>query len=197
MVIPGGKVVAGPLYATGRACHMRKDHRSNPGLTARALEDRLRVRPNMVSIDPGDIHVGFVSWDHGLPDHLEEFTPARCMQVIESMASTNWLDLVVIEEWKLYPEMAQKMVGSDFPTCQLIGALRYVLDCAEIPYHLQPAQIKYPTMGVLRNARFKLISQRTGCSGHVQDAELHGWYFMIRGYQQFERDTGVSLERVA
>lgn len=184
--------------AGGLLFTMRKDRVRNPGITARSLQDRIKVGPlNFVSIDPGDVHVGFVSWDQSLPDHLEEFTPKQCLRIIQRMANTSWLDLVVIEDWRLYPDMAQKMIGSDFPTCQLIGALKYILDGEGVPYHLQPAQIKYPTMGILKNARFRLISQRTGCSNHVQDAELHGWHFLIRGHEQFEKDTGKSLRKTA
>lgn len=198
MIASSGNMDIGFPYAGGLVLNMRKDRRDNPGITARGLADRIKVRPlNFVSIDPGDIHVGFVSWDQSLPDHLEEFSPQKCLKVIQRMAKTNWLDLVVIEDWRLYPEMAQKMIGSDFPSCQLIGALKYILDGADIPYHLQPAQVKYPTMGILKNSRFRLISKRTGCSQHVQDAELHGWHFLIRGYQQFEHNTGQSLGRIA
>ncbi len=190
-------MVIGSRPLTGQSTTVKK-LRDNPGITTRGLQDRIAVRPlNMVSIDPGDIHVGFVSWNQGVPDHLEEYTPEECCQVIEHLAQTSWLDVVVIEEWRLYPTMTDKMVGSDFPTCQLIGILKYILDGAGIAYHLQPAQAKYPTMGVLRNSRFQLISKRIGASNHVQDAELHGWYFQFVGHKQFHQNTGINFEKGA
>lgn len=177
---------------------MRKNTRSNPGITADALVDRIGTRPlNMVSIDPGDLHVGFVSWDQGVPDHLEEMSPPQLLKVMEKMVQTSWLDLVVIEDWRLYPNKTQEMIGSDFPTCQLIGALKYILEGEGIAYQMQPAQIKYPTMGILKSAGFKLVSKRVGCSNHVQDAELHGWYLQFRGYEQFMREWGTDLRKDA
>lgn len=46
---------------------------------------------------------------------------------------------------------------------------------------LQMADIKKPTIGVLRSRKIKSTAKREAAGGHAFDAELHGWYYILKG----------------
>lgn len=149
---------------------------------------------NFVSIDPGDIHVGWVRWEDSQPVHLEELTPDECAKQMKFLRGQ---DVIALEDWRLYPDKANTMIGSDMPTCQLIGVIKYLAEENGIPVLMQGAGIKEPTRGVLRHRDVTLLSKQMGLSDHVQDAELHGYHFMLNGYKRFEAAFGTSLRRAS
>ena len=46
---------------------------------------------------------------------------------------------------------------------------------------LQMADIKKPTTGILRSRKIKSTAKRLSAGGHAFDAELHGWYYILKG----------------
>lgn len=46
---------------------------------------------------------------------------------------------------------------------------------------LQMADIKKPTVGILRKRGVKSVAKRERAGGHAYDAELHGWYYILKG----------------
>ena len=96
-------------------------------------------------------------------------------------------DIVVIENYVLYPNTKEAQIGSEFETPQLIGILKYYLDSNDIEWFLQKASIKprYKNEILLRKG---IITQRQNStryyavgmplSGHILDAIRHGEYFI-------------------
>ncbi len=95
-----------------------------------------------------------------------------------------------IEEWRLYAEQADRHVGSDFPTVQLIGALKLGARYgarkarsdgrAEPVLTMQPAAIKATTVALLRRRGIQSVAVADGAGGHAKDAETHGWYHLLQ-----------------
>lgn len=166
------------------------------GLTTELMQKMTGLRPlSFISIDPGDVHVGWVQWENLMPVFLQELTPDECAARLESCLKRKFLDAVVIEDFRLYAKEATVQIGSDMPTCQLIGVIKYITNQNQVDWLMQGAGIKEPTRGVLRHKEIELLSKQLGLSGHVQDAELHGWHFMLNGYKRFERAYGVQLRK--
>lgn len=175
---------------------MRKqDHLPATGIDSATVRKFTGLRPfNFVSIDPGDIHVGWVRWENCVPAHLEELTPDECIKQLEFLEGQ---EAIVLEDWRLYADKANTMIGSDMPTCQLIGVIKYLAKQRGIPILMQGAGLRKPIEGVLRNKGIQLYSRKLQLSDHVQDAELHGWTFLWNGHKRFERAYGVSFKETA
>lgn len=137
-------------------------------------------RTQIVAIDPGGAHVG---WAEGLTDPTEivqvhELDPEGAINRAETLFPVT--DVVVIESFTLYPDKARLLVGSDMPTSQLIGALRYLARANGCEIVMQPASIKTPTLSVLRHRGVGLEAVRLRKGGHAKDAETHLHHYLIR-----------------
>lgn len=175
---------------------MQKNMSQPAGMTADQVSKMTGLRPlKFISIDPGDVHVGWVEWDNLIPVFMQELTPPEAAERLKKNLESKFWDAVVIEDFRLYAKEATVQIGSDMPTCQLIGVIKYISEQYQVDWLMQGAGIKEPTRGVLRHKEIELLSKQLGLSGHVQDAELHGWHFMLNGYKRFERAYGVSLRK--
>lgn len=124
-----------------------------------------------ISIDPGSKHVGMTWWRDSEVDRCDEYTPTEAMWAIDERKP----DVLVVEQFRLYPTHAQILTGSTMGTSQMIGALAWWACFNDKPMTLQPAAIKIPTRAL---ARTKGIETPPG-SIHAQDSFLHGvyWWF--------------------
>lgn len=137
----------------------------------------------VVAIDPGGEHVG---WCEGLVyqdgtvyvDHLQEYDPAGALDRAEGVFPTA--DTIVIESFRLYPDKAKMLVGSEMETSQLIGALRYLARRSGREPVMQPASIKVPTESVMRHRGVRHLAVSRGLGGHVKDAETHLFQYVYR-----------------
>lgn len=134
----------------------------------------------IVAIDPGDVHVGMctlgalsmpVQWEHRL---VETTTPDMCLDVLRA----NSPDIVVVEEFRLYPWKAREQGFSQFLTCEMIGAIKlwhrwYSPDTKLV---FQPAIIKKPTFGIMKGRGIAL----TPGTQHQKDAEAHMYHYLER-----------------
>lgn len=132
----------------------------------------------MISIDPGGAHVGWARFDHGQCTQVRELTPAGSVRWAREQFADH--DVVVIESFILYPHLAREQIGSDMPTSQLIGVLRYIANTNGCMVRLQPASIKKPTLSLLRHRGVELRSVKQRVGGHAKDAETHGYHYLIR-----------------
>lgn len=182
----------------------------------------------LIAVDPGDVHCGvafFIRADNEWGwqcTNTEEFEPD---EFLDALAETYvdqdpaW-QFLVYEKFRLYADKARLQTGSEFPTAQAIGVIRWLgrthnrhaaehraaLESGSLatcqftggtcdpsrnggrgryvgPVELvcQPADIKKPTAGILRTRGIKSVAKREGDTlGHRVDAELHGWYFLLR-----------------
>lgn len=113
-----------------------------------------------------------------------EFPTAKCIGVIE------WLGRSQNRHASEHARADEE--GLDI-TCRLAGGTcdpnrpggpRYV---GPVDLIKQPADIKKPAAGILRTMGIKSVAKREGDKlGHRVDAELHGWYFILRTLAQRE-----------
>ena len=154
----------------------------------------------ILAIDPGDVHIGLAcgvalrDGDPGSDELVYAFemghTPA--LFAIHTAIQAGWIDLLIVEEWRLYPDKAMQQVGSEMLTAQMIGAIRWMVahkhrwqsevesaTQAELKPQLvmQPASIQNTTKAYLR----KLGIERTSVKGadHALSAELHWWKYVL------------------
>ena len=124
-----------------------------------------------VSVDPGDVHVGYATWDHERCTGAVELTPADCVDLVWDLAATGTLGLLVVERFTLYPWMAAEQSHSPMLTPQLIGALTHVARRFKVP-------CEFPQASKLKEVYNTPLSKRLhawrGHGKHAKDAEAHG-----------------------
>lgn len=147
----------------------------------------------LVAIDPGGEHVGVAGFGYGQDEgavciRAIELAPVDTEELIWAMCVNSAIDALVIESWRLFPDMAPKLAGSDMPTSQLIGSLRFIARRFAVPVTLQDPVIKVPMAHLLRAAEIPLRSVKEGKGGHAKDAELHGWRYLVSSGQTGRSD---------
>lgn len=150
---------------------------------------------HMVAVDPGGEHVGVAAFGKD-DDGWEcvwagEMTPLEFEDWLSEQYATGRIDILVYESWKLFPDKAKQQTGSDMPTSQLIGVIKYIHRACksskvrfpgpDAQIFVQDPSIKIPTRsllkarGMLSMAKFLKIPL-----DHAADAELHGWHLILK-----------------
>ena len=99
----------------------------------------------LMAIDPKNVHVGWARFDRIARDatvHAGEVDPARLMSILVNLARYAPDCVILVEEWRLYPQTARTQIGSNIPTSQLIGAIRYVAQLNNLEVVMQPADMR-------------------------------------------------------
>ena len=86
------------------------------------------------------------------------------------------VELVVIEEWRLYPWAAEALAWNECRTARVIGALEYICRERGIPYVMQPAKIKESAQAA--GVENLYLSPRHE-NRHANDALQHFVYFNL------------------
>lgn len=156
----------------------------------------------VLALDPGD-RVGWAradvdpssgTWDdfrHGitpLKDMAlavhERVTGGRNRRPLEHERS---YDLVVCEDWRLYPHLAKTMVGSAFPSVQFIGMVKLSCWLSGTKYVTQGAAIKTTAdkvMAKLNPELHELVTKPIAHDdGHDLDAIRHLYFWTYRNTQ--------------
>lgn len=150
----------------------------------------------IMSVDPGEKHNGVAfatldpnvepgrqlvlrwqgDWDRNkIYDELEEYKSSQVKR----------LDLIIIEEFRLYPWMAREQGFSSFETVEVIGALKYLADrVLDIPYVMSKTSNKAPAVSVAKSNQPTLVRRGSGgktdfvgSNQHERDALSHlVWY---------------------
>ena len=144
-----------------------------------------------LTVDPGE-HTGWSTWTDGsLTDagtlELDEFVPsvAAALEVPyggpieeETVAAITGIELLVIEDWALYPWKLQSLAWDKCRTARGIGALEFIAKAAGKPYILQPASIKDAAVaGGAEDLFFRPLDENR----HQNDAIMHGVYANLTG----------------
>ena len=90
------------------------------------------------------VHAGTVAlWDfiHAFGAALSVTSP-REAQDVELLQELRGCELLVYEDWALYPWKLQELAWDQCRTARGIGALEYICQAAGIPYAAQGAKIK-------------------------------------------------------
>lgn len=138
------------------------------------------------AIDPGE-SVGIArTYEHPATYDtldLSHYYAATTVQIgtfeeqFERSIQTERVDLIIVEEYRIYPDKAQMHIGQPLITAELIGAIKWMAKRQDIPLVEQPAGIKATTAAVLKGRGFKSI----GNTLHARDAEKHLWYYVLNG----------------
>jgi hypothetical protein len=100
------------------------------------------------------------------------------------VAAASDYDVVVMEEWRLYPHMANNFVGSAFPSVQFIGAVRLCCKLSGTKLVMQGASVKKTadkTLAKLRPDLHELVTRPIKHDdGHDLDAIRHLWVYTYR-----------------
>lgn len=148
---------------------------------------------NYLAVDPGDVHQGVAyfeldcAFDEGTQtgnwSMIRHWTRDLNRRSLFKLVEDGSIDALVIEAFRLYPELAREQGYSEFLTSQTIGVLRYIADGREIPYTIQGGSTK-------KQAR--RIGERQGFPGKIRMLgtgrnRYRGWDF--DGPSQHERDA--------
>ena len=135
----------------------------------------------LLSLDPGQT-TGWALWYRPVEGKIElkasgqwySFPMSKVVAELEGFLESKSIDLVVMEEYRIYNWKAKDHANSTVFTLRLIGALEYVLGMRGIGVIFQGAgQAKgFCTDEKLEDWGFWQIGER-----HARDAIRHGAYF--------------------
>lgn len=154
-----------------------------------------------LALDPGEKHTGWALFEDDADDWnlvaSGEWGPNEAIREIEEWVfprdrttgeiTKPDLDYVVIEEFRLYPWKSQEQGFSEMLTCQMIGVIKYICNKAKMPFKEQGASIKKPTRAI---CKAKGVRRLTGTGNHAADAQLHGWYHILKDLEGEEIGVG-------
>lgn len=161
----------------------------------------------MIAVDPGDAHVGVAVFSKRECVWAGEMTPAGFLAWLRLRLDDGTAAQVVVEEFRLYSWMAEKQSWSDFPTAQLIGAIKAAVAWfggqvnevtgerirdKEVGVVMQPASIKKITRAQLEARGIKSQAKARKAGGHAADAELHGWHWLLRRREAVAKAKGAG-----
>lgn len=94
-------------------------------------------------------------------------------------------DIVVLERFNLYPQMAKSLAWNSFYPCEVIGVIRYLCDRYSIPIVEQAPSVKKYFGGFQQDwDQLKELSQDV--TEHTKDAYQHLKYFERNGEKKFK-----------
>jgi len=139
-----------------------------------------------ISIDPGE-STGWALWDSG---NLVEASTDILWDVIDSLCEVSSIrenpelelkfpkiDLIVMEDWALYPWKLKELGWDKCRTARGIGAIELICRVSGIQLVLQPAAIK---KGVVAAGAEELFLKPLHENRHANDAIMHGVFYMAR-----------------
>lgn len=146
------------------------------------LSEPIRV----LAVDPGE-KVGWaratVAPDGSWSDLRHGITPLRDMALAIHKQAGEY-DVIVFEDWRLYPQIAKAMVGNTFPSVQFIGMVKLAAWVAGTKLVTQGAKVKETADKAMKAINPELYATVTKSvahdSGHDQDALRHLWYYVWR-----------------
>lgn len=144
----------------------------------------------LLAVDPGEEHCGLAMFENGAVAWVAETDPNECVEVVRSHLQEGLLNVLVVEDYRLYPDKAQQQGYSQMKTVRLIGVLEYLWKThgGGCVYTEQNADIKKPTKAMLRRKGVKSVAKANKAGGHCLDAELHGHRYLMK-----ERPDIVNL----
>jgi hypothetical protein len=129
----------------------------------------------VLAVDPGDNHVGAALWrasDQSI--RAKEYDADTWLPTFARIVMK--VDVVVVEEFRLYPNKAAAQSWSPMATAEMIGAMKWIASQAGVRLQLQGADIKLPTR---RQCKVRGLVYKNK-SIHAADALLHLHYYLLR-----------------
>ncbi len=140
----------------------------------------------VLSIDPGERHCGFALFDPTKPvgercTHAWEMAPHQAILFVRRVLRWRRIKVLLVEQFRLYPWLAEQQAFSSFKTVEVIGVLRYLWaeqgeGCEWVE---NPATVMKPTKAILQAKKIRSRSKAMRAGDHAQAAELHGWHYLL------------------
>lgn len=149
----------------------------------------------LLSVDPGEVHCGMAYFEDSADAwHVVsswEATPEECFEQVVGFMRDD-LEVLVVEGFWLYPWKSEEQAFGQVKTVEIIGVLRYLHGKAvengrDIEWVEQKATIKKPTAAICNAKGIKTYPRS---NGHMKDAQLHGWYHILRKLEGEEIPVG-------
>lgn len=125
----------------------------------------------ILGIDPGEVHTGTCIIEDGLAVSWNEI---ELWHGIVSLILTTEPDVVVAEDFRLYPSKAKMQSGDQMWTPRVLGAVQFMCESFQVPFVLQPAS-RIRSDPLVRNVKIST-------SKHVNDAAKHALAYWYRNY---------------
>jgi len=86
--------------------------------------------------------------------------------------------VIVAENYRVYASQAKRHVGSEVPTVQYLGVIKFVAEQRGIPLHLQMA---FAAKGFMTDSRLRALRVLQTNRRHSNDAIRHAMYWLVFG----------------
>jgi len=143
-------------------------------------------RMRLLAIDPGET-TGIALFLNIQPVNQFELKPRQVSGVIEPVASLadqiastlnryREIDVIILEDYRVYKWRAKQHTWSDLHTPRLIGAIEYIASKEKIPIIKQPAHVakQFCTDDKLKHWGMYISGLK-----HARDAVRHGCYYLL------------------
>jgi RNase H-fold protein (predicted Holliday junction resolvase) len=136
----------------------------------------------VLAIDPGEVHCGIAIFEPAkMVLTKSAYTCVRTLEVSPAdlfrLVEFEPLDVVVIEEFRLYPDKAGVQGYSQLKTVEVIGVVRYLCEREKVELVQQGASIKRVARAQMAARGVPNLATALGKGGHAADAVLHGWWY--------------------
>jgi len=118
----------------------------------------------IIAFDPGD-KTGVSYFKYGV---FKQETIEKSFTGIASAIVSYKPDIIVAEDFVLYPSKAKHLSWNDMYAAQVIGVIKYIGEVLDIPVVMQQANIK----------KFVDYSKYEGKNDHEKDAFAHAWFYI-------------------
>lgn len=136
----------------------------------------------ILTFDPGES----TGWCYRGPHKVDGGTLLKDHVQVAQSILTRCPDIVVLERFNLYPQMAKSLAWNSFYPCEVIGVIKYVCATLNIPVVEQAPSVKKYFGGF--QADWEEVKQTEGfkLTEHVKDAYQHLKYFERNGERKFK-----------
>lgn len=132
------------------------------------------IKPYLLAVDPGE-GTGYVVLSRtGIP-LTTGITRSREELYAVLKDIPEEIELVVMEDYRLFQKKAIQQSGSKLETVRVIGAIDSWAALREIPVHLQPASIL-----PIAKRWTGIVPKGAHKNGHHVSALLHGMYYLYK-----------------
>lgn len=142
----------------------------------------------MLAIDPGSVHCGMAQFVGERCVRAWEVKPYECLLAVQEWLDQDALDVLVVENFRLYGNRALNQINSELGTVRVIGALEFIhawwgtervkLDVTQM------ASILDPTKKILKAKKVVSQAKRSKAGEHALSAELHGYHFLLKNKKE-------------
>lgn len=142
----------------------------------RAGRSRKAPPASLLCLDPGET-TGWAIFRHGKLTGAGQFRVTR-LELFDQLVTKFNPDMMIIENYRVYPWLLKQHSWSEIPTLRYIGALQHIAALRGTPVRLQMAQLvkTYCTNPKLRQWGLYREDKK-----HANDAIRHGCYFLLFG----------------